>query len=186
MVGWSRLLLPAAQFAKNRAVLLTPATRNALQQQLRRMGGDHEHHHMTIKPSRFQWDKFKDLMHFYVMIGVLPITALVLYANIFVGPSQLAEIPEGYEPKHWEYEKNPISRFIARYILTSQQQEYEKALHNIFEENEKAQIRLLEEKIRKKMSERNDYQAYYYRPSVAKYHRISKEAADELEALRGD
>lgn len=44
----------------------------------------------------------------------------------------------------------------------------------------------LEAEIRLKMSERNDYQAYYYRPTVAKYHRISKEAADELEALRGD
>ncbi|KAH8307333.1 hypothetical protein KR044_010407 [Drosophila immigrans] len=186
MVGWSRLLLPAAQVAKNRAVLLAPECRNALQQQLRRMGGDHGHHHMTIKPSRFQWDKFKDLLHFYVMIGVIPITALVFYANVFVGPAQLAETPADYEPKHWEYERNPITRFIARYILSSQQQEYEKACHNLFEENEKAQLRLLEEEVRRKMSERKDYQAYYYRPTVAKYHRVSKEAADELEALRGD
>ncbi|KAH8297692.1 hypothetical protein KR054_005677 [Drosophila jambulina] len=211
MVGWSRLLTPAAKFANFRAVLQTPACRNALQQQLRRMGGDHGHHHMTIKPSRFQWDKFKDLMHFYVMLGLIPVTGLVLYANIFVGPAQLAEIPEGYEPKHWEYEKvwhavlltgnvainritkylrsslqHPISRFISRYLLNSEQQNYEKSLHYLFEENEKAQIRLLEDKVRRKMSERNDYQAYYYRPSVAKYHRVSKEAADELEALRGD
>lgn len=47
-------------------------------------------------------------------------------------------------------------------------------------------FRKLEEKIRAKMSERNDYQAYYYRPVIAKYHRISKEAADELKELRGD
>lgn len=60
---------------------------------------------MTIKPSRFQWDKFKDLMHFYVMLGLVPVTGLVLYSNIFVGPAQLAEIPEGYTPKHWEYER---------------------------------------------------------------------------------
>ncbi|KAH8415497.1 hypothetical protein KR222_001097 [Zaprionus bogoriensis] len=186
MVGWSRLLLPAAQFAKSRALLRLPLCIAALQQQLRQMSGDHGHHHMTIKPSRFQWDKFKDLIHFYVMIGLIPITALVLYTNIFVGPSQLAEIPEDYVPKHWEYEKHPISRFIARYMLNSQQQEYEKSCHYLYEENEKAQIRLLESKIREKMSERNDYQAYYYRPTVAKYHRISKEAADELEALRGD
>lgn len=36
------------------------------------------------------------------------------------------------------------------------------------------------------MSERLDYQAYYYRPAIAKYHRISREAAVELEELRGD
>jgi len=36
------------------------------------------------------------------------------------------------------------------------------------------------------MAERNDYQAYYYRPVIAKYHRVSKEAADYLESIRGD
>lgn len=37
--------------------------------------------------------------------------------------------------------QHPISRFIARYIYPSPQQEYEKALHHIYEENEKAMIR---------------------------------------------
>lgn len=75
----------------------------AVQQQLRQMSGGH--HHMIVQPSRFQWNKFKDLLHFYVMLGVLPITGIVLYSNIFVGPAQLHEIPEGYEPKYWEYHK---------------------------------------------------------------------------------
>ena len=47
-------------------------------------------------------------------------------------------------------------------------------------------FRKLENEIRAKMAERNDYQAYYYRPAIAKYHRISKEAADYLESIRGD
>lgn len=63
------------------------------------------HHHMIVQPSRFQWNKFKDLLHFYVMLGVLPITAIVMYCNIFIGPAQLQEIPADYEPKHWEYHK---------------------------------------------------------------------------------
>ena len=46
--------------------------------------------------------------------------------------------------------------------------------------------RQLEKDIRAKMAERNDYQAYYYRPAIAKYHRISKEAADYLESIQGD
>ncbi|XP_075161305.1 NADH dehydrogenase (ubiquinone) SGDH subunit [Haematobia irritans] len=184
MVSWSCIVRPAAQLAKYRTVLQTPAVQNAVQMQLRQMGGGH--HHMIVQPSRFQWNKFKDLLHFYVMLGVLPITALVMYSNIFIGPAQLQEIPEGYEPKHWEYHKHPISRFIARYILTSPQQEYEKSMHHLFEEDEKAKIRKLEEQIRAKMSERNDYKAYYYRPAIAKYHRISKESADALEEIRGD
>lgn len=50
------------------------------------------------------------------MLGVIPITALVLYSNIFIGPSQLAEIPEGYEPKHWEYEKVRFTRRLTALI----------------------------------------------------------------------
>lgn len=74
-----------------------------MKQQLRQMSGDH--HHMIVQPSRFQWNKFKDLLHFYVMLGVIPITAVVMYCNIFIGPAQLHEIPEGYEPKYWEYHR---------------------------------------------------------------------------------
>lgn len=126
------------------------------------------------------------MLHFYVMLGVIPISAIVFYANIFIGPAQLTEAPTDHLPNHWEYHKHPISRFLARYIYPSPQQEYEKMMHNLFEENEKAQIRALEKKVRAKMSERNDYQAYYYRPAIAKYHRVSKEAADYLESIRGD
>jgi len=37
--------------------------------------------------------------------------------------------------------QHPISRFISRYMLNSEQQNYEKSLHYLYEENEKAQIR---------------------------------------------
>lgn len=58
-----------------------------------------------LQPSRWQWTKFKDLVHYYVMIGLIPVTAIILYANIFTGPATLTEIPEGYTPKHWEYHR---------------------------------------------------------------------------------
>jgi NADH dehydrogenase (ubiquinone) 1 beta subcomplex subunit 5 len=47
-------------------------------------------------------------------------------------------------------------------------------------------FRILEKKIRLKMAERHDYQGYYTLPVDAKYHRVSKEAADYLKSLRGD
>jgi NADH dehydrogenase (ubiquinone) 1 beta subcomplex subunit 5 len=56
----------------------------------------------------------------------------------------------------------------------------------IKEEMEKMEIRKLEQDIKDKMAERKDYQAYYYRPVIAKYHRIAKEASDELEKIEGD
>lgn len=97
----------------------------------------------AITPSRFQWHKFKDSLHFFVMLGVIPSTALILYTNIFIGPATLSETPSDYEPKHWEYHRHPITRFLARYLYPSPQQDYEKLCHMLYEENEKAQLRFI-------------------------------------------
>lgn len=64
-----------------------------------------EHRVFPMVPSRWQWNKFKDLFHFYVLLGVIPCTLIVGYTNVFIGPATLSEIPEGYVPKHWEYER---------------------------------------------------------------------------------
>ncbi|XP_044262606.1 NADH dehydrogenase [ubiquinone] 1 beta subcomplex subunit 5, mitochondrial [Tribolium madens] len=145
-----------------------------------------EHRVFPIQPSRWQWNKFKDLFHYYIMLGVIPLGLVTLYANVFIGPATLSEIPEGYTPKYWEYYKSPITRFLARYIMTSPQQDYEKYLCYLFMENEKRQLRKLEKQIKEKIAERRDYQAYYYRPVMAKYHRVQREASDYLESIRGE
>lgn len=59
-------------------------------------------------------------------------------------------------------------------------------LHVLQEESERQALRRLELDVRAKMADRQDYQSYYYRPAVAKYVRISKETADDLQELRGD
>jgi len=61
------------------------------------------HHLMGIKETRWQWTKFKDLIHYYVLVGVIPLTLLITGVNVFIGPAKLAPIPEGYRPAHWEY-----------------------------------------------------------------------------------
>lgn len=66
-------------------------------------GGGKRIFHIT--PSRFQYTKFKDDLHFYITLGVVPLGLLILYCNIFIGPATLTEIPEGYEPKNYEYYK---------------------------------------------------------------------------------
>ena len=148
--------------------------------------GSHGPRVFPMIPTRMQWHKFKDTFHFYVMLGVIPVTAIIFYSNVFIGPATLTEIPEGYEPKHWEYHRHPISRFISRYIHNSPQEEYEKQCHVINEEQQKMRLRKLEAEIKAKMAERRDYQAYYYRPVMAKYHRVAKQVAEELEALEGE
>lgn len=147
--------------------------------------GSHGPKVFPMQPTKMQWHKFKDTFHFFVMLGAIPLGALVFYANVFIGPATLTETPEGYYPKHWEFHRHPISRGIAKYLYPSPQQDYEKMCHFLYEENEKMKLRELEKQIRAKMAERKDYQAYYYRPAIAKYHRVAKEVADELEALQG-
>jgi len=58
---------------------------------------------MKITPSRYQWQEFKDHLHFYTLLGLIPGLGIVFYTNVFIGPAKLAEIPEGYVPKNYEY-----------------------------------------------------------------------------------
>lgn len=62
-----------------------------------------DHRTFTLQPSRFQFNKFKDLLHYYLMLGLIPCGLGVMLTNIFIGPATLSEIPEGYTPEHWEY-----------------------------------------------------------------------------------
>jgi hypothetical protein len=64
----------------------------------------------NIVPTRWNYLMFKDMLHFYVIIVATPLLAVIAYANICVGSAKLAAIPEGYEPKEWEYEPHPITR----------------------------------------------------------------------------
>ncbi|XP_050305934.1 NADH dehydrogenase [ubiquinone] 1 beta subcomplex subunit 5, mitochondrial [Anthonomus grandis grandis] len=143
-----------------------------------------EHRIFPMEPSRWQWTKFKDLTHFYIMLGLIPCGAFVSYMNLFQGPATLSEIPEEYTPKYYEYIKSPVTRFLAKYVFTNPQQDYEKFLSYLFIEHEKSRIRELESKILAKMSEDNDYQAYYFRPVATKYYRISKEGYDMIKDLQ--
>ncbi|CAB3230774.1 unnamed protein product [Arctia plantaginis] len=147
---------------------------------------NHGHKTFALQPSRWQWHKFKDMFHLYAMVGLIPVGAIIFYTNVFIGPATLTPIPDGYEPHHWEYHRHPISRFIARYIHNPPQQEYEKFLHYIDEEKQKIKLRKLEKEILRKMAERSDYQAYYYKPLMNKYLRINKKTGEELVDRIGD
>lgn len=69
-----------------------------------RKGGGHDRV-MEIIPSRYQWQKYKDLLHFYTFLGVIPLSIITFYANVFIGPATLTEVPCDYVPKHWEYHR---------------------------------------------------------------------------------
>uniref|UniRef100_R4WDK6 NADH dehydrogenase [ubiquinone] 1 beta subcomplex subunit 5, mitochondrial n=1 Tax=Riptortus pedestris TaxID=329032 RepID=R4WDK6_RIPPE len=152
---------------------------------LRSMSGGHEHRVMGITPSRFQWKKLKDLFHLYFTLGLVPVGLIIFYSNVYIGPAKLAEIPEGYTPKHWEYYKHPITRWLARYVYGNPQQEYEKYLHYLYEQDELMKIRALQKRVKGLIEEREDYHAFYYVPVDGKYYRIVRKDADELAEIAG-
>lgn len=127
------------------------------------MSGGHERT-MPIVPSTFMRRKFYDSVGFYFFLTAIPLSIMTFLVNIYVGPAELTEIPEDYEPKHWEYfrvydsflskwfkfeaaiiwasfTQHPVSRFLARYVYPNPQQEYEKAMHMYAEEGEKIKWR---------------------------------------------
>ncbi|XP_043280854.1 NADH dehydrogenase [ubiquinone] 1 beta subcomplex subunit 5, mitochondrial [Venturia canescens] len=183
MVAWSGLLRSVGQIlSRGTGILAKNSAQNGIVQK-RLMS---EHRTMSIEPSRWQWHKTKDLLHLYTLVGAIPCVITIMLSQIFVGPAELQPIPEGYVPKPWEYYRDPISRFIARYIYNPPQMEYEKYLHYLWEESELIKIRRLEAQIHDLMYERKDYRAYYYQPYEGKYIRSSyKWEADARDLYKG-
>ncbi|CAK9817559.1 NADH dehydrogenase [ubiquinone] 1 beta subcomplex subunit 5, mitochondrial [Anthophora quadrimaculata] len=173
MAVWSRFLLATNQkvFHPNGLFkrLLPKNNGNTINIQKGIVRSMSSHHVMDVTPSRWQWHKTKDWMHFYFFVGAIPAFIIIFCANVFVGPATLEPIPEGYTPKPWEYYRSPISRFLSKYCYPNPQQEYEKYLHYLVTIHEQTQIKFLEEKMRKYINEYGDYPYWSYkRPLRAK------------------
>ena len=73
------------------------------------------HNNFQIVPSRWQWHQFKDRVHFFLMLGLIPCGLVVFLSNVFIGPAQLTELPKDRIPNEWEYHRVPITKFIKNY-----------------------------------------------------------------------
>ncbi|XP_076086572.1 NADH dehydrogenase [ubiquinone] 1 beta subcomplex subunit 5, mitochondrial-like [Mytilus galloprovincialis] len=131
---------------------------------VRQMGGGGGPPTMIKTASRSVYNTLKDEFHFFFWVGAIPCILIVAAFNIFGGQGELTDIPEGYQPHHWEYEKHPIRRFIAKHFTVPMEKIYEQNLHYQWMDNAKNDQRILARKIRAMMRENQDYKAWYYIP----------------------
>lgn len=154
---------------------------------VRQMSSSHKRV-IDIKPSNYEWKRWTDHFHFYFWLGFAPSCFVIGLVNLFVGPAELVDIPEGYEPKHWEYYKHPITRFHIRYFQDSPEKIYERHLHYLNLEQEKIALRKLRKKVEflaGDVTGRFDSSWWYYQPAETKVVPHNRETMAEDRRIEG-
>lgn len=133
------------------------------------------HNAMEIEPTNFDYKRLKDRIHFYFMISMVPCMVVAAIINVRANP-ELTEIPEGYEPRHWEYFKHPVSRFLAKHLFMPDDIDKEMMLGKMEKKSENRIMTMIANEVDKVMSFYNDHRTKYFKPYLAEYYRHGRES----------
>lgn len=131
------------------------------------------HNNMNIHPSNFGLNHVKNMLHLYFMLGIIPIAVITTICNIRANP-ELAEIPEGYEPLPHEYHKQPLARWMAKYLYRPNELEMEVHLAKQEKVSEEQLLRQITLRVEKVMSFYNDHRSKFFTPFYGEYFRIGR------------
>ncbi|KAH3781394.1 hypothetical protein DPMN_159221 [Dreissena polymorpha] len=187
MPGWSSLRAPTLNGA--RFFLNNIRRSQNVHTSAPKMGGGGHAETMVIKPSQYQWNRIKDELHFYILLGVLPLAAFATYCNVVYGPAELQDIPEDYVPMPHEYLKNPVSRklvaFFNDWLMESYEKRYEKTVYTVWRDMEKQNQRLDFWKMQRLMGERQDQKNFYFIPDRSNMsERYTREMYDHIQKIK--
>lgn len=129
---------------------------------------------MDVQPSSYGWMHTKNIWHFYTLLALIPGSIIMTIINIRANP-ELTEIPEGYTPRHWEYYKHPLTRFIARYCFIPMETEHEMMMSLYDIHGEYRIMKSIQQNVDKVMSFYNDHRTRYFHPYYGDYFRVGRD-----------
>lgn len=133
------------------------------------------HNTIKIEPSNWERRFSNNWIHFYVLLGAIPCVIISAVTNIYYGEPVLSEIPEGYEPRFWEYQKRPITRWISRYLFQPQEREYEIALGFYDTRSEAHLVTQVRADVEEVMNFYHDHRTRGFRPWFAELTRLARD-----------
>lgn len=144
------------------------------------------HNAMVIEPSNWAWKYYKNAVHFWVLFWGIPIAIAHTIISIRMNP-ELTEVPEGYQPRHWEYEMHPLARFMSKYLYYTIELEDELFMAD-FEDISEANLMLrMEQEVEGCMKFYNDSRSKWFRPGMADYFRKARYQTERImQASRSD
>lgn len=138
-----------------------------------------------IFPSNLVHFQTKNFLHMYFVTPCIFFAFFVWYKNIFEGDAVLAETPSGYRPHYFEYERNPVTRWIVKNFRRDPALSHERFMFIINHQQEVVLLNRIAANVMALMRIQKDTFGYYQKYRSGKYGRIARDEHIRLQEQEG-